>query len=96
MFDQFRDFGHSNQFRTSIALVNAIVEAEAYKSAGATKISAIATHGVFPSDALQRIVEHPILEYVSTTNSHPNVKMANAEKQNILCLSSIFIPLFQS
>lgn len=83
---------YDDMIRTGGSLIQA---AQAYKSAGASKISAIATHGVFPSNALNRIVEHPIFDCVSTTNSHPNARIVQQEKQNILCLSSIFLPLFQ-
>ena len=83
---------YDDMIRTGGSLIQA---AQAYKSAGASKISAIATHGVFPSKALERIVEHPIFDGISTTNSHPNARVIQREKQNILCLSSIFLPLFQ-
>ena len=83
---------YDDMIRTGGSLIQA---AQAYKSAGASKISAIATHGVFPSKALEQIVEHPIFDGISTTNSHPNARVIQREKQNILCLSSIFLPLFQ-
>ncbi len=82
---------YDDMIRTGGSLIQA---AEAYLDAGATKISAIATHGVFPPNALQRVVEHPLLEQVSVTNSHPNAKLQHPKKQKILCLSQIFTPLF--
>jgi ribose-phosphate pyrophosphokinase len=84
---------YDDMIRTGGSLIQA---AQAYKSAGASKISAIATHGVFPKNALQRIVEHPIFDHVSTTNSHPHAKIIDKQKQSVLCLSSIFIPFLQS
>ena len=84
---------YDDMIRTGGSLIQA---SEAYLAAGATKISAIATHGVFPPNALERIIEHPNFSYISTTNSHPNAKIIHPQKQNILCLSGIFTHLFSN
>jgi ribose-phosphate pyrophosphokinase len=60
---------YDDMIRTGSSLVNA---ARAYREAGAGKLIAIATHGVFPGDALQRITSTGLFEKIAVTNSHPN------------------------
>ena len=50
--------------------------AEAYKKQGALSITALATHGVFVGDALERLQAAPI-DQVWVTDSHPNVFPVN-------------------
>lgn len=54
--------------RTGGTLLNA---ARAYRDAGATRIAAIATHGVLPGDALDRLRDSDLLEAIIVTDSHP-------------------------
>ncbi|MDQ3283491.1 MAG: ribose-phosphate diphosphokinase [Acidobacteriota bacterium] len=60
---------YDDMIRTGSSLVNA---ARAYREAGAGKLIAIATHGVFPGDSLSRIVSTGLFETIAVTNSHPN------------------------
>jgi ribose-phosphate pyrophosphokinase len=46
--------------------------AQAYKAAGAKKISLITTHGLFSEGALQRLKKGNVISSVSCTDSHPN------------------------
>lgn len=55
-----------------------IMAAKAYRDAGATSVSAFATHGVFPEGALERIKSSGLFDFVVCTNSHPRaVQMAD-------------------
>ncbi|HTO91777.1 MAG TPA: ribose-phosphate diphosphokinase [Candidatus Sulfotelmatobacter sp.] len=45
--------------------------ARAYREAGAAGVSAFATHGVFPGDALDRLGASGLLDRLVTTDSHP-------------------------
>jgi ribose-phosphate pyrophosphokinase len=45
--------------------------ARAYREAGAARISAITTHGVFPGDALARLQNSGLFDRVVATDSHP-------------------------
>ncbi len=47
--------------------------AEAYRRAGAVAVSAVATHGVFPGDALEQLRRSGALDVVVCTDSHPRV-----------------------
>ena len=45
--------------------------ARAYLDAGASEITAIATHGLFPGDALERIRASGLFTRIVCTDSHP-------------------------
>jgi ribose-phosphate pyrophosphokinase len=59
---------YDDMIRTGSSLERA---AEAYRSAGATKIAAIATHGLFPGDALARLQRSGLFARIDVTDSHP-------------------------
>ena len=46
--------------------------AAAYRAAGARRVSAYATHGVLPGDALARLEASGLLTHLTTTDSHPS------------------------
>lgn len=58
---------YDDMIRSGSSLIQA---AEAYKKAGATKIWAIATHGLFTGGALERIQKTGLIESVVCTDSH--------------------------
>lgn len=60
---------YDDMIRTGGSLINA---AKAYRDAGAKKIYAITTHGLFNNDALHKIQISGVIEQLLTTNSHPN------------------------
>jgi ribose-phosphate pyrophosphokinase len=55
--------------RTGGSLIQA---ARAYRDAGATRVAAVATHGVLPPGALERIQDSGVIERLVVTDSHPN------------------------
>lgn len=59
---------YDDMIRTGSSLLNA---AKAYYDAGAKRIAALTTHGVFPEDALDKIQKSNLLEKIIATNSHP-------------------------
>ncbi|HEX8913860.1 MAG TPA: ribose-phosphate diphosphokinase [Humisphaera sp.] len=59
---------YDDMIRTGSSLVNA---ARAYREAGATRVAAVATHGVFPGDSLGRILSSGAVDAVHCTDSHP-------------------------
>jgi ribose-phosphate pyrophosphokinase len=60
---------YDDMIRTGGSLVNA---ARAYKEAGAAKIAAVTTHGLFSGNGLERIRQSGLFECVYSTDSHPN------------------------
>jgi ribose-phosphate pyrophosphokinase len=59
---------YDDMIRTGGSLINA---ARVYKDNGATAIDAIATHGIFPADSLERIRATGLFGRLVTTDSHP-------------------------
>ena len=62
---------YDDMIRTGGSLIGA---AEAFKAAGASVIGAVATHGVFPGNALDRIRASGYFAGVRCTDSHPRAR----------------------
>ncbi len=60
---------YDDMIRTGSSLIGA---AEAYKKAGAAEISVVATHGLFPNNALARLQSCGLFRKIVCTNTHPN------------------------
>lgn len=60
---------YDDMIRTGGSLINA---ARSYKNAGAGKIYAVTTHGLFSNNALQRLQESCLFEKIYCTDTHPN------------------------
>ena len=72
--------------RSGGSLINA---ARAYRDAGATSIAAVATHGVLPGDALQRLRESGLLEKLVLTDSHPRAAALRSEFVEVVSIAPI-------
>ena len=59
---------YDDMIRTGSSLIGA---ARAYLDAGAASVWAIATHGVFPGDALKQLRNSGVLKGIVCTNTHP-------------------------
>jgi ribose-phosphate pyrophosphokinase len=59
---------YDDMIRTGGSLLAA---ARAYRDAGASSIAAVATHGLFPGDALARLEAAGLLSHIACTDSHP-------------------------
>ena len=55
--------------RSGGSLINA---AKAYKAAGAEKVYACCTHGIFCGNGIDRLKESEVIEHVYVTNTHSN------------------------
>jgi ribose-phosphate pyrophosphokinase len=62
---------YDDMIRTGGSLIGA---AAAYKDAGAISIDAIATHGLFPGDSLDRIHQSGLFGHICVTDSHPRAR----------------------
>jgi len=60
---------YDDMIRTGGSLLNA---ARAYRDAGAGRLVAIATHGVFPAAAFHELKTSGLFDAIATTNSHPH------------------------
>ena len=63
---------YDDMIRTGGSLINA---GTAYKNAGASKVYAIATHGILPNDSIFKLKASGVFEKVATTDTHPNANM---------------------
>ncbi|MFH2007079.1 MAG: ribose-phosphate diphosphokinase [bacterium] len=77
---------YDDMIRTGGSLIGA---AQAYLDAGAQRVSAIATHGLFCGDSLARIRDSGLLSQLLTTDSHPRaVELAEAASDDFLSVVS--------
>nr|WP_276603208.1 hypothetical protein [Nannocystis pusilla] len=57
--------------RTGGSLIGA---ARAYQRAGAVSLAAVATHGIFPGDALHKLQATGLFSAIACTDSHPRAR----------------------
>ncbi|HEY1905768.1 MAG TPA: ribose-phosphate diphosphokinase [Myxococcaceae bacterium] len=62
---------YDDMVRTGSSLLAA---AEAYREAGASRITALATHGVLPEDAVGRLQRSGLFERLVVTDTHPRAR----------------------
>jgi ribose-phosphate pyrophosphokinase len=61
---------YDDMIRTGSSLLQA---AQAYREAGASRVFAVTTHGIFPGDSFRKIQSSGLLDGVAATDTHPNV-----------------------
>jgi ribose-phosphate pyrophosphokinase len=83
---------YDDMIRTGGSLMNA---ARAYREAGAGKVIALATHGVFPGDALRRITASGLFEAIACTDSHANAHALAGPELIVRRSAELFIPLLR-
>ncbi len=62
---------YDDMIRTGGSLLQA---ARAYRDAGAREVSAVATHGLFPGDALERLESAGLFRALVVTDTHPRAR----------------------
>ena len=77
-------FIYDDMIRTGGSLVEA---AQAYRTAGAKRIVAVATHGVLPGESLKKIERSGLIERVIVTDSHPRAVELAQSSRFIIVLS---------
>jgi ribose-phosphate pyrophosphokinase len=80
---------YDDMIRTGGSLIQA---GQAYREAGATRMIAIATHGLFPGDALERIRASGLFEYVVVTDSHPRARLLQDDFLRVEPVAEVFLP----
>ena len=78
---------YDDMIRSGASLIQA---AQTYKDAGALKISAITTHGVFTDGAVERIQASGLFEQLVCTDSHPKALTFNNPFLKVISTSEIF------
>lgn len=70
--------------------------AHAYKAAGAEKIWALTTHGLFTQDALKKLKASGVIESVVSTDSHPAALECNDPFLEVVTTSEVFADALRS
>jgi len=83
---------YDDMIRSGTSILNA---ARAYRDAGAGAIVAIATHGVFPGDALARLVDSGLFVRIACTDSHVNARRLASDKLLVKSVAPLFIPFLR-
>ncbi len=78
---------YDDMIRTGSSLIKA---AEALRNAGAKRMDAIATHGLFPADALERIAASQLFRTVICTDSHPRAREVRAPWLKVQSVAQVF------
>ncbi|HEY9869465.1 MAG TPA: ribose-phosphate diphosphokinase [Candidatus Obscuribacterales bacterium] len=77
---------YDDMIRTGSSLITA---ARAYRDAGARTISAIATHGVFPGNALASLKESGLFRKIICTDSHPRAVELTGDFLEVLSVGEL-------
>ena len=78
---------YDDMIRTGSSLIKAAI---ALKNAGARRMDAITTHGLFPGDALERIGESGLFRTVVCTDSHPRARQLRAPWLKVQSVARVF------
>ena len=79
---------YDDMIRTGGSLLQA---GRAYRQAGATTLYVVATHGLFPAKALDRIRESGLFERVVCTDSHPNARRLQNEFLQVVSVAGVLV-----
>jgi ribose-phosphate pyrophosphokinase len=79
---------YDDMIRTGGSLLQA---ARAYKEAGAEKIYVIATHGILPDGAFQKLKESNLIEKIVVTNTHPSALAQASNFLEVVSISNLLI-----
>jgi len=84
---------YDDMIRTGGSLIAA---AEAYRDAGAARIDAIATHGVFPRDSLARLHNSGLFGSIAVTDSHPRAVALQSEFLHVSSTAHLLVDHLRS
>jgi len=77
---------YDDMIRTGSSLIEA---ARSYREAGASGVCAIATHGVFPGDSLNRIRSSGQIDMIVTTDTHPRARQLECGFLKVLSIANV-------
>jgi ribose-phosphate pyrophosphokinase len=80
---------YDDMIRTGTSLMNA---ARAYRDAGAGRLVALATHGVFPGQSFDRLRDSGLFAAIACTDSHPNAVALRGEGLIVRSCAELFVP----
>lgn len=79
---------YDDMIRTGTSLLHA---AEAYLKAGAREVSAVATHGVLPGEAIQKLKKSGLLTRIAVTDSHPRAVEMQDDFLHVETAAGLFV-----
>lgn len=79
---------YDDMIRTGGSLIGA---ARAYREAGANRTIAVATHGVFPDGALERLQASGLFERIICTDSHPRAVALASSGLEVVPIAQCFV-----
>lgn len=77
---------YDDMIRTGGSLLHA---ARAYLEAGATRLYVVATHGLFTSQAVDRLQQSGLIERVVVTDTHPNALQAEGDFVKVISIAPL-------
>ena len=77
---------YDDMIRTGGSLIEA---ARAYRDAGAARVSAVTTHGLFPGGALARIEASGLIDRIACTDTHPRARELAGAYLTVLPLAGL-------
>ncbi len=77
---------YDDMIRTGGSLLEA---ARSYKEAGANRVFAIATHGIFPNNAIEKLQKSGFIEKIAVLNTHPNVTKLDSQFVEVLSVAEL-------
>lgn len=83
---------YDDMIRTGSSLMNA---ARAYIAAGASGLAAIATHALFPGNALSTIQASGLFKEIVVTDSHPRSRELESEFLTVESCAELFLPFLK-
>jgi ribose-phosphate pyrophosphokinase len=84
---------YDDMIRTGGSLINA---AKAYRDAGAASIDAIATHGVFPGDSVERLRATGLFGRIVVSDSHPRAAALKSDFLEVVSTADILVEHLRS
>ena len=72
-----------------------IAAGRAYKDAGAASLAAVATHGVLPGDAVDRIRESRLFDKLVVTDSHPRAVQLQSDFVEVISIAPVLSAALQ-
>lgn len=84
---------YDDMIRTGSSLLGA---ARAYRDAGASDVTAICTHGVFPGEALERLRASGVITHVACTNSHPRALALAGDYLTVESVAALLVQCLSS
>lgn len=83
---------YDDMIRTGGSLIAA---ARAYQAAGARNLTAIATHGVFPGDALNRLTDTGLFGALACTDTHPRARELAGTSLHVASIAGVLAQALQ-